>query len=248
MAPISRIELMGLTPEEAGARVVERLKTPRETEQRGRWHKLQALPKVFRAPYRPNPNFTGRFEDLENLHRALGEHGTVAVTAIAGTGGIGKTTLAAEYCHRFGGQYGGVWTIRAAESAVMLADLQELAKALGIGAGQNTETDATAALDHLRAQTQPWLLIYDNAPNPDSVRKWLPEGAARCLITSRFAEFGDLASVMHLDYWPEQVTADYLLSRTTRQDAAGAAWLAQTLGGLPLAAEQAASYLSPRAG
>src|SRR5262249_35169204 len=31
-------------------------------------------------------------------------------------------------------------------------------------------------------------------------------------------------------------------------DAAGAAWLAQTLGGLPLAAEQAASYLSPRAG
>jgi tetratricopeptide (TPR) repeat protein len=247
-APISRIEVVGLTPKEAAARAVERLKAPRETEQRGRWRKLQALPKVFRAPYRPNPNFTGRFEDLENLHRALGEHATVAVTAIAGTGGIGKTTLAAEYCHRFGGQYGGVWTIRAEESAVMLADLQELAKTAGVGSGQNTEADAKAALDYLRTRTQPWLIIYDNAPNPDAIRRWLPEGAVRCLITSRFAEFGDLAAVRRLDYWSEQVTAEYLLSRTNRGHFGGATRLARVLGGLPLAAEQAAAYLARRAG
>jgi len=248
MDPISRIEVMGLTPKEAGARVVDRLRAPPETEQRGRWHKLQALPKIFRAPYRPNPNFTGRFEDLENLHRTLGEHGTVAVTAIAGTGGIGKTTLAAEYCHRFGGQYGGVWTIRAEEASVMLGDLQELAKALGVGDGKNTEADAKAALGRLRTETQPWLLVYDNAPNPDAVSKWLPEGAVRCLITSRFDQFGDIAVVTHLDFWPDTVTAKYLLSRTGRKDAPGADRLAKTLGGLPLAAEQAAAYLGPRAG
>jgi tetratricopeptide (TPR) repeat protein len=247
-APISRIEVMGLTPKEAAARVVERLKALKETEQRGRWHKLQPLPKIFRAPYRPNPNFTGRFEDLERLHRALGDHATVAVTAIAGTGGIGKTTLAAEYCHRFGGQYGGVWTIRAEESAVTLADLQELSKELGVGTGQNIEDDAEAALNHLRAETHPWLLIYDNAPNPDAVSKWLPEGAVRCLITSRSTNFGAVAAVTLLDYWPVDVTTDYLLSRTERKDSAGAVRLAHALGGLPLAAEQAATYLGPRAG
>jgi tetratricopeptide (TPR) repeat protein len=248
MAPISRIEVTGLTPKEAAARVVDRLKAPNETEQRGRWHKLQALPKIFRAPYRPNPNFTGRFEDLERLHRALGEPGTVAVTAIAGTGGIGKTTLAAEYCHRFGGQYGGMWTIRSEEMTVMLADLQELANELKVGTGKNTESDAKAALNHLKSEIHPWLLVYDNAPNPDSVRKWLPEGTVRSLITSRFAEFGDLARVMPLDYWPEQVTTEYLLSRSGRNDVGGATRLARILGGLPLAAEPAATYLRPRAG
>jgi tetratricopeptide (TPR) repeat protein len=248
IAPISRIEVMGLTPKEAAARVVERLKAPKETEQRGRWRKLQALPEIFRAPYRPNPNFTGRFEDLENLHRALGDHATVAVTAIAGTGGIGKTTLAAEYCHRFGGQYGGVWTVRAEESAVMLADLQELAKDLKVGTGENTEADAKAALKRLKSETHPWLLVYDNAPNPDAVSEWLPEGAVRCLITSRSADFGAIAVVTELDYWPETITADYLLSRTKRADAAGAMRLAKALSGLPLAAEQAATYLVPRPG
>jgi tetratricopeptide (TPR) repeat protein len=209
---------------------------------------MQPLPKVFKAPYRPNPNFTGRFDALESLHRALAANATVAVTAVSGLGGIGKTTLAAEYCHRFGGQYGGVWTVKAEELPVMLADLQELAGKLGVGSGQNTETDARAALDYLKSVAQPWLLVYDNVPNPDAVRDWLPIGAARTLITSRSTAFGNVAKVTPLDQWPEHVTAEYLLSRTGRDDAAGAARLAKDLGGLPLAAEQAAAFLETRAG
>jgi tetratricopeptide (TPR) repeat protein len=53
---------------------------------------------------------------------------------------------------------------------------------------------------------------------------------------------------MLLDYWSPDATENYLLSRTQRNDLAGAERLARTLGGLPLAAEQAASYLRPRAG
>ena len=44
------------------------------------------------------------------------------------------------------------------------------------------------------------------------------------------------------------MTADYLLTRTGRDDKEGALRLAHALGGLPLAAEQAAVHLRPRAG
>lgn len=122
------------------------------------------------------------------------------------------------------------------------------AERLRIASTGNVETDARAVLDHLASVTEPWLMVYDNAPNPDAVRKWLPVGAVRCIITSRFTEFGDLAPVTRLDQWSEQVTADYLLARAGRDDAAGAARLAKSLGGLPLAAEQAAVFLSTRKG
>jgi hypothetical protein len=131
IAMISCIEVAGLTPHEAAIHVVQRIKTPDEAKARRMWRTMQPLPKVFHAAYRPNPNFTGRFEALETLHRALVGNATVAVTAVAGMGGMGKTTLAAEYCHRFGGQYSGVWTIRAEESSVMLVLLSQLADSVG---------------------------------------------------------------------------------------------------------------------
>ncbi len=163
-------------------------------------------------------------------------------------GGIGKTTLAAEYCHRFRWRYAGVWWVRAEQEPVMLADLAALGEKLGIASSGNVEQDARAVLDHLGGVTEPWLMVYDNAPNPDAVRKWLPVGAVRCIITSRFTEFGDLAPVIRVDQWADDVTAEYLLARTGRNDAEGAARLAKTLGGLPLAAEQAATFLRTRNG
>jgi TIR domain/Tetratricopeptide repeat len=245
VANISRIEVVGLAPTEAAARVVERLKAPVEAQVRDAWRTGSPLPQMFRVPYRPNPNFTGRFEDLESLQQCLRTGTNAAVTAVGGTG---KTTLVAEYCHRFGGRYGGVWWIRAEQEPVMLSDLEALGDRLGIIAAGTVEENARKTLDHLATLTQPWLLIYDNAPNPDGVQKWLPTGAVRYLITSRFTELSVVARVVPLDRWSDYVTAEYILSRTGRDDKSGAERLARRLGGLPLAAEQAAVYLGPRPG
>jgi tetratricopeptide (TPR) repeat protein len=130
----------------------------------------------------------------------------------------------------------------------MLADLAALGPRIGLPASGNIEADARAVLERLSVQTEPWVMVYDNAPDADTVGKWLPAGAVRCIITSRFAGFDSIATVTALDNWPDDVTADYLLVRTGRSDKDGALRLARALGGLPLAAEQAAVHLRPRAG
>jgi tetratricopeptide (TPR) repeat protein len=247
IALIKRIEVMGRTPTDAAAEVVRQLKSPTETKQRNHWRIGLPLPKVFNVLYRPNPNFTGRFQAMESLQKSLRE-GNAAITAVAGMGGIGKTTLAAEYCHRFGGRYGGVWWVRAEQKQVMLANLAALGQRLGLAATSNIEADARAALESVSSRTEPWLMVYDNAPNADAVSKWLPAGAVRCLITSRFAGFDGVATVTRLDQWSDEVIVDYLLARTGREDKAGALRLCRSLDGLPLAAEQAAVFLKNRQG
>src|SRR5262249_34021997 len=72
---------------EAAARVLKRLKATDETAQRDASRLGSALPKIFQAAYRPNPNFTGRFEALDSLQRSLRTGTNAAVTAVAGMGG-----------------------------------------------------------------------------------------------------------------------------------------------------------------
>lgn len=247
IAPLKRIDVTGMTRDEAAAHVVDRLKTPLETKERDRWRIGLPLPKVFNVLYRQNPNFTGRLDALESLQRGLRE-GNAAITALAGMGGVGKTTLAAEYCHRFGGRFGGVWWVRAEHEPVILTDLATLGQRLGITATGNIEADVRATLENLASRNEPWLMVYDNAPNADVVAKWLPAGAVRCLITSRFQGFDGIAHVTSLDQWSDEVTGEYLLVRTGRDDKDGALRLAHALDGLPLAAEQAAVFLKDRKG
>jgi len=122
MSVCSRIDVKGLTPAQAAELIVGKLKKPDEARQRDVIRSVEPLPKIFNVLYRHNPNFTGRFEALDSLQKTLTE-GNAAITALQGLGGVGKTTLAAEYCHRFGGRYGGVWWVRAEQEPVMLADL-----------------------------------------------------------------------------------------------------------------------------
>ncbi len=248
LSMVSRIEVVGLDPESAAAKAVEFLCTAGEAEHRRSAQYDSARTKLFRVAYLPNPNFAGRFEELEALHSSLKGENDLRIIAITGMPGVGKTTLAAEYCHRFCEQYEGVWWIRADQELTIALDLQVLGLKVGCASNDSLEKDALATLEYLAGRNRPWLLVYDNAPSFDDVREWLPCGQVRCVITSRFTEFGEIARLAPLELWPDQVTTNYLLARTDRRDSKGANYLATSLGGLPLAAEQAGSYLRLRAG
>jgi len=196
-------------------------------------------------------SFTGRADELDRLDAILMHDKPAAVTqgsvgraAVQGMGGVGKTSLAIEYAHRFRGLYAGVCWCPAETRTGLLSALANLAVALGAAAADeaNVEKAAKAALRRLAEQRATWLLVYDNVPAPDAIADLLPSAGARVLITSRFSDWRELADDVALDVLPVEEAVAFLQSRTGRSDAAGAKTIAEALGRLPLALDHAAAY------
>ena len=137
-------------------------------------------------PYLRNPHFTGRDALLDELHAKLTD-GRVALTAMRGMGGVGKTQLALEYAYRHAGDFDLVWWLRAEEPATLLEDYAALAGPLGLAqAGESELAAVAAAVCQELARRDRWLLVFDNANAPDEIEPLLPRGGGgRVLITSR---------------------------------------------------------------
>jgi hypothetical protein len=77
-------------------------------------------------------HFMGRDQTLADIETALGRHsGRVAITALRGLRGVGKTALAAAYAERHHDEYKATWWIRAETDSTMRADLAGLGVRLG---------------------------------------------------------------------------------------------------------------------
>jgi hypothetical protein len=141
-------------------------------------------PAISNLPPR-NPAFTGREPLLARLHQQLtavgagSGGGPVAVLAGAlfGLGGVGKTQLALEYAHRYAADYDLIWWIPSEDPLAIPAMLARLAARLGLASLGDQEDLAAAALDVLRERDR-WLLVFDNAEQPDQLARWQPSGVA----------------------------------------------------------------------
>jgi tetratricopeptide (TPR) repeat protein len=202
-------------------------------------------PEITNLPA-PNPNFTGRGQLLEILGEELGRRTDVAVTqarAIHGLGGVGKSQLVLEYAHRHAADYELIWWIPAERPTTALAALAALARQLGIQEMAVQQEMMAELFDELR-QRDRWLLVYDNAEEPEAITPLLPPGGAgHVLITSRFRAWGRVAEPLPLDVLSRPESIGLLLRRTASHDEESAAALAEFLGDLPLALEEAAAYI-----
>jgi TIR domain/Tetratricopeptide repeat/NB-ARC domain len=218
----------------------------------GRSQALRPPPRPFVGVPPRIANFTGREAVLDRIDQLLNGSGQapnnpkalIGRVAIHGLGGIGKTTIAIEYAHRFRDLYAGVhWC-----SAETRAGLVEALAALGrqFGAQEDAKSDpertAAATLSRLSEQRATWLLIYDNVHAPDDIAELLPQAGARVLITSRFSDWANWADEIVLDVFSPADAEQFLLKRADRRAEAGTKQLAQTLGYLPLALDHAAAY------
>jgi hypothetical protein len=190
----------------------------------------------------PRPAFlAGREDLLAELDARLtgGEGSGPRVVALHGLAGAGKTSVALAYVHRHQSETGIVWQFAAEDPAVLVAGFAELAAALGTRDGAG---DPVVAVHGALAGATGWLLVFDNAPGPEAVAGLVPPiGDGRVLITSRNAlwppRWGLEVPVLDLE-----AAAGFLAARTGDTDRQAAAGLAEAVGGLPLALEQAAAY------
>ncbi|MEV5831092.1 FxSxx-COOH system tetratricopeptide repeat protein [Spirillospora sp. NPDC052242] len=202
-------------------------------------------PEIWGSVPMRNPHFTGRESTLDRLHRELSgsADGTFVLQALQGLGGIGKTQLATEYAHRFASDYDVVWWVPAESELVARASLAALAEELGVG-GADSAVAVRNVLDSLRlGRPYPrWLLIYDNAVGPDEIADFLPSGGGHVLITSRSTQWRHGARNLDIDVFDRAESTAFLTQRVAGLGGGDADQIAEALGDLPLALEQAAAF------
>jgi hypothetical protein len=202
--------------------------------------------RVWNVPHQRNLNFTGREELLHDLHTKLTSGQPAALTqAIKGLGGVGKTQLAVEYAYRHEEEYQVIWWIRSEEATTLAADYAALAPALALpGETIADQNIVREVVWRWLEQHQDWLLIFDNADDPALLRPYLPQRAkGHILITSRNQSWGNLASPLSVRVFEPSEACKFLMNRTGQKDEAAATALAEALGHLPLALEQARAYI-----
>jgi hypothetical protein len=200
---------------------------------------------VSNIPIRVPTHFMGRNDALAAIETALNRYeGRVAITALHGLRGVGKTTLAAAYAERHRGGYRATWWIRAQSEITMRADLVALGIRLDWAADAKEELAVDTVMERLRHEGEGVLLLFDNAIEAGALKPYLPRGgAAKVLVTSNAHAWRGVAEPVEIRLWPKEIGADYLIARTGRtSERAAAEALSEVLGGLPLAHEQAAAY------
>jgi hypothetical protein len=164
----------------------------------------------------------------------------------AGTGARqGQARLALEYAHRHAGDHELVWWVAAEQPAAIGGQLVALARRLGIAEATNQAETIAMLYDELRGRDR-WLLVFDNAEDPADLRRWWPPESGRVLVISRNPAWGGLVTTVPIDVLSRSEAVAFLRRRLGRDDS-GFDQLAEDLGDLPLALEQAAAYLDETA-
>jgi len=206
-----------------------------------------ALPTIWKVPAR-NPNFAGREDELSDMARVLRAASTMTVHSVRGLGGVGKTSLAAEYAHAHASDYDLVWWVSAEEPTALPDQFTHLAGRLGLEIAGDPDELRSQLHEALRTVAG-WLLVFDNADSVEGIRQWLPTVPlppgipGHVVVTTRRSGFAALGRVVDLDVLELAPAVQLLRQRVTGLQEEMALQIADALGRLPLALEQAAAYL-----
>lgn len=178
--------------------------------------------------------FVNRADDLARLDILLPEeHATAtAVCVIAGTAGVGKTSLAVHWAHRAAGSFPGgqlYVNLRGYDPGppVTAAEaLERFLRALGVRADEiPQDVESRAALYRSRLAGRKVLVVLDNAATTSQVRQLMP-GVPGCLVlvTSRSRLSGlvarDGAVPLPLKLLSEDDAVELLSTMTSRHRSA----------------------------
>ncbi|KAF2238369.1 nb-arc and tpr domain-containing protein [Viridothelium virens] len=187
---------------------------------------------------------------------------------LCGMGGIGKTEVAIEYLFSRRHKFDAVFWVYADTTQKLAAQFSTIASELGLK-GTDSKLDEVAAREMVKLwlsdptghylhedpakNTQlKWLLVFDNADNPDIMYDWLPtEGPGSMLVTTRYPYMKEntYRLPMGLDLSPLEPSVGAAMlckfsGRTGEPDATEAGTrIVQRLGCLPLAIAQMSAII-----
>jgi tetratricopeptide (TPR) repeat protein len=201
-------------------------------------------------PAVPFEKFVGREAELQNLHQLLQTSRQVAIVAVAGMGGVGKTELATQYAKQHLQNYqGGVCWLSAQGIDVGIQILRFAELKLKLIAPDDWEL-----ADRLRYCWQNWqqgevLLVFDDVTDyKTQVQPYLPPQSPRfkVLLTTRLG-FDRTLPQLPLGVLKPLAAMKLLKSLVDRERLKSEPWVARRickfLGYLPLALELVGRYL-----
>jgi tetratricopeptide (TPR) repeat protein len=228
----------------------------------------QEVPYLFMLPDRTEW-FSGRKSELENLHsllRDVNEH-EVKVASVCWLGGIGKTSLAAEYAYRWKYFYdGGVFWFSGEDESKFANSVDDHAVCFGTLLEASPGRTLVKTLEVISTIQKPWLLLLDDMDEfklcsnigmlLSGPWKGRVKGRGHILITTRREPKVTSQSIpgfkesqcLQLECFSLEDGNLFVCKRTgiSSDDgtSAEAVNLVENLGGLPLALEQACAYIS----
>lgn len=237
----------------------EQVFTDRKTGRQDQVHS-QATSRIGKVSFPRNPFFVGREDLLVRLRQqflASQTKGYSQPLAISGLGGISKTQLVLEYAYRHLKDYQAIFWTRADSRDSLVAGFLEIASILRLPErDERDQSVVVAAVKNWLSQHTGWLLIMDNADEPTLLPEFLASPLpGHLLLTTRARALGGLADRIELETLDVDtgpllllrraglLALDAPLAQAKPIDWQAAVLLSQEMGGLPLALDQAGSYL-----
>ncbi|NLL53751.1 MAG: tetratricopeptide repeat protein, partial [Clostridiales bacterium] len=197
-------------------------------------------------PHTKNLHFTGRKEILCKLENSLnpGEKNPCSIV-MYGMGAVGKTQIALAHALSNGYLYDTVWWVNAENEVAMLNSYKSLLLQKGI-IKKDIAYDREEILHSIwgwMSQNRNWLFIYDNAESEQDLTPYLPRiNTGHILITTRNQSWRNMQK-LEIKVFKPQEAVEFLKSFKLKGSIDDAVVLAEELGYLPLALDQAAAYM-----
>ena len=211
---------------------------------------------------------SGTFEEQVHDHD---DHSCIPKSyVLSGLGGIGKTSIAIQYLYSRLSQFDAIFWIYADTTRKLATQFVTLAKELVKQTAQDSDgMDEKSACELVRAWlaaptgyrtkngplekvVATWLMVFDNADDPDVLYDWLPKQGPGCiLVTGRYPYLMEknylLKNGLDLQPLSPEIGGEMLRRLSDREQEANAVQtstrIVELLGGLPLAISQMSAII-----
>ncbi|MEA5572854.1 tetratricopeptide repeat protein [Calothrix sp. UHCC 0171] len=213
---------------------------------------------VNSIPYLGVSHFVGRRNELTIIHEKLHkENNTVAISAVSGMGGIGKTELAVKYAREHINDYpGGICWLNSRDTNLAAGIIQFVQLQMGLEVPQQDfQGNPLTLIQQVAWCWQHWqpaeglvLVVLNDVTNLDGFAELLPtNNRFRVLMTTRLRNLDTNIQEIPLDVLSAEEALELLINlvgeKKINKELATAKELCKWLGYLPLGIELVGRYL-----